>query len=513
MSRNLAEGNGFVYNVGERVCASTCPLHTLIVAGVYRLLGNMYWSALFCNLVESALAVFLLLRFYKKDDHAVIFITLAIICNKAFMMYTTSGLENSLLFLLFALMLQRFWKYETFRDRHLFELSFLVGLIATTRMDTTLMAFPILFFAWLRRDRKSGGGGYFSFVPIIAGMVPFVAWILFSTVYYGFPFPNTAYAKLGAGFPLSDYLIRGVSYYTESFPYSPLILAIPLYYIIISGVKKSAKDAAVSVGIILYFAYIVSIGGDFMPGRHFTVPFFVSLWRVFALTRVDMSIAKTKFRFLGTLSPILACVVLFCIVYQSMPVISFLQRTWRVSAQHGEMYWATDRKPNNISWKNYTSIIRVLAALSDGAKDERESLRLTGPEDPLFGKTIDTVLALRDSGVKGDIDDVGAGLMVYYWGKGLYLNDAIALADPLLARMPGVYDKSWVVGHIRHLVPPGYRESVQTGENRIENASLALYYDKIRLITRSENLFAPERLKAIGDINLGKYDYLLAAER
>lgn len=35
MARNLVKGNGFVYNIGERVNVSTCPLFTLFVAGIY----------------------------------------------------------------------------------------------------------------------------------------------------------------------------------------------------------------------------------------------------------------------------------------------------------------------------------------------------------------------------------------------------------------------------------------------------------------------------------------------
>ena len=33
------------------------------------------------------------------------------------------------------------------------------------------------------------------------GMAPLAAWLGFSTFYYGFPFPNTAYAKLNNGSP------------------------------------------------------------------------------------------------------------------------------------------------------------------------------------------------------------------------------------------------------------------------------------------------------------------------
>jgi arabinofuranosyltransferase len=42
----------------------------------------------------------------------------------------------------------------------------------------------------------------------------------------------------------------------------------------------------------------------------------------------------------------------------------------------------------------------------------------------------------------------------------------------------------------------------------LENESLREYYEIIRLITRGP-LFSSERIRAIIDINTGKYDYLI----
>jgi arabinofuranosyltransferase len=115
------------------------------------------------------------------------------------------------------------------------------------------------------------------------------------------------------------------------------------------------------------------------------------------------------------------------------------------------------------------------------------------------------------SGFKGEILDFCGGVLVYYWGGDMYLTDAYGLTDPLLPRLPGIYNRFWRVGHIFRALPSGYRESLQQGKNLLEDPSLAAYYDKILLITRSKDLFSPERLRAIVDINLGKYDYLLDA--
>lgn len=54
-SRNLVEGNGFVFNPGERVQGTTTPLYTLIMAGVEALVEDMLHAG---NLLS---AIFLLL--------------------------------------------------------------------------------------------------------------------------------------------------------------------------------------------------------------------------------------------------------------------------------------------------------------------------------------------------------------------------------------------------------------------------------------------------------------------
>jgi len=83
------------------------------------------------------------------------------------------------------------------------------------------------------------------------------------------------------------------------------------------------------------------------------------------------------------------------------------------------------------------------------------------------------------------------------------------LGDPLLARIPAIYRRNWVSGHLSREIPEGYRETIQSGQNKIVDENLREYYDILSLIARSQDLFAPQRLKAIMDINLGRYDHLI----
>ena len=96
-----------------------------------------------------------------------------------------------------------------------------------------------------------------------------------------------------------------------------------------------------------------------------------------------------------------------------------------------------------------------------------------------------------------------------YYNSDLYLNDWYGLGDPFISKLPGVKEDNWRIGHIWREPPEGYEETIAyEEENLIQNEDISKYYDVIRLITRGP-LFDGSRLKAIIDINLGKYDYLV----
>jgi len=88
------------------------------------------------------------------------------------------------------------------------------------------------------------------------------------------------------------------------------------------------------------------------------------------------------------------------------------------------------------------------------------------------------------------------------FGPYVHLLDECALADPLLARLPAVFNPDWRTGHYRRMIPDGYRESLETSSNQLRDPDLHRFYDRLRLITRSDRLFSRERLYAIVVMNL-----------
>src|SRR5437773_12121993 len=103
---------------------------------------------------------------------------------------------------------------------------------------------------------------------IAIGAMPAVAWTLFSLYYYGFPFPNTAYAKLGAGVPLGERAIQGGRYLLDSasrdYVTLPFVIMSIALGLVRRGPFRSAIDAALACGSLLYLVFVVSMGGDFM---------------------------------------------------------------------------------------------------------------------------------------------------------------------------------------------------------------------------------------------------------
>ena len=64
------------------------------------------------------------------------------------------------------------------------------------------------------------------------------------------------------------------------------------------------------------------------------------------------------------------------------------------------------------------------------------------------------------------------GLDGYMRGPETHILDVMALADPLLARLPAKDMQHWRIGHIERAIPEGYPETLRTGENHITDESI-----------------------------------------
>jgi len=104
-----------------------------------------------------------------------------------------------------------------------------------------------------------------------------VAWECFSLLYFGFPLPNTAYAKLGGGVPRGDLVVQGFVYALDSIALDPVTLMTIAAAVVATVATGLRRDPPIALGIVLSIVYVIAVGGDFMSGRFFAAPLVCSV--------------------------------------------------------------------------------------------------------------------------------------------------------------------------------------------------------------------------------------------
>ncbi|MCK4773389.1 MAG: hypothetical protein KAT30_01335, partial [Candidatus Krumholzibacteria bacterium] len=308
-----------------------------------------------------------------------------------------------------------------------------------------------------------------------AGFLPLVLWLFFSLVYYGFLFPNSAYAKLSTGLGRVVYLGQGMRYMFDAF-YRDTLTLVSILSVAMAGLfLKSAEKRAVAAGLLLYLLYVVWVGGDFMRGRFLTVPL---VGAVGLLLETDL-FTKRRLRF------------------AVLPVVVALGFQNPV--------------PNILAGKS--SYNRVNKTMYHGITDERlyylenVSLFFGKPLSQQAGHDMSALRERQSIEVTRVKYTFTAGIAGLNAGPGTYLIDQWALGDALLARLP-MLENRWRIGHFPRVAPAGYVLSLVTGENHVRDEKIHQYYDHLRRITRGP-VFNLRRLKTIVAMNLGRYDSLV----
>ena len=470
---NFINGYGLTWNPGERVQAYTHPLWMFLLSGLYAITHEAYFTTLALSCTLSLAAVILVSRTFTDDLLSLSMGLVILSLSPAFVEYATSGLEIPLTYFLLTLFLILYFNFyeqpsKTSNDRRVFVLGLITSLALVNRLDTGLFYLPALFWILIRQR------SWRIFWLLVASSFPILLWEGFSLVYYGFLFPNTAYAKLNTGIPISDLLRQGWYYFGNIFTWDPLTLFTILAGMVLAFAKGKRGEKAIASGILLSLLYILYIGGDFMSGRFFAAPLLVS---VILLGRFLPKIPKAG------KTAILGAVILLGFIAHSPTQLN------------------TPKSPKT-------------AIGPDGIADERGyyfnesgliNIDLHAPIIPNHPWARDG-LALKAKG--GVSVQFSIGYLGYFAGPGVHIIDLYGLADPLLARLPIPDLKDWRIGHFTREVPEGYVETLETGTNLLKDPDLAEYYNKLKLITTGE-IFDPERLKTILEINLGSYDALI----
>ncbi len=480
---NWIHGYGLVFNIGERVQTFTHPLWLFLQSLLYLLtrlfdppfgLNKLFFGNIIISLSLSILTITLFAFKLARSTQMAIVGILTLTLSKAYIDYSTSGLENPLNHFLILCFLGLFLFKKEGEPHNVIGLSFLICLATLNRMDTVLIYFPTLLLIIWKSSQKLK-----TILSILVGMVPVIIWELFSIFYYGTPFPNTAIAKLNTGIDKVVLLKQGVYYYLNSLHLDTVTLTVVVFALVITIVSKDMQRIAVAIGIGLYLCYILYIGGDFMSGRYFSLPLLAA---VILLSTLDL---KSLPLFGGSLILVLAIGLL--------PFITTMERR----PTYGE------NRENNLVFLDSHKIAdeRLIYEERTGllAAIKRNSPRIVYSQDAWqYSATYP-----RKVNVYGPV-----GINGLRDGPNIHVIDKNGLADPLMARLPLEDTQNWRIGHFHHILPDGYVETLSSGMNMIRDADIALYHDKLSFVVKGP-IWDLDRILEIWKLNTRKYDYLI----
>lgn len=453
---NFIHGYGPSYNIDERVQAYTHPLWFFVISGLSALNANVFTATFILSISISLITFWLLLTKITTNARQGIIVASGLMLSKAFVDFSTSGLENPLSHLLLVILVMLALSITSQKSRAaLAGYFFSCALLYLNRPDLSLLILPLTLWVIV----KNSSTPFALARSLLFGIIPVGLWIAFSLYYYGFLFPNTAYAKLGTGIPMAEQIHQGCLYLIDSLHRDPLTLAMILLGIIVGACTTAALDRCLSLGIILYLIYIISIGGDFMAGRFLTAPLLVAA----------IQIARAKWSSVQLL------------------VITFGIGVIGITHIHATLF----------SGPSYNNRM-----FTNGIADERgfyfQHFGLLSKERKIF---LNPDWSMRDQGVQVRICGGlgGEGVSV---GPGIHVLDTCALVDPLLSHLPAQYNPHWRIGHFIRQVPENYLKSIALNKNLLTDPNLKAYYDSIRKVTRSE-LNDKSRWSEIMRLNFG----------
>lgn len=214
-AQNILDGNGFVYNPGERVMGTTTPLYTMLMVLSGWLTGGsdapFEWLALIWNTAADALSCLLLLRLGRHLGAGT-----AGICAAAAwaiapfsVTFAIGGLETSLYVLLLTA------TALAWQEKRSTSAALCAVLALLTRPDALILVVPLLLDRLVRVWRKEQP---LKLTELAVFLLPALAWLIFSSLYFGSPIPHSVTAKTAAYHLSSEEgLVRLLQHYATLF--------------------------------------------------------------------------------------------------------------------------------------------------------------------------------------------------------------------------------------------------------------------------------------------------------
>ncbi|HJO25421.1 MAG: hypothetical protein QF890_09945 [Myxococcota bacterium] len=273
--RHLAAGRGLVWNLGEPPVEGYTNFLWVLLSAAFDAIGVDVPTAARAVGVLAAFATLALVARaarvglgWSRGASLVPVGLLAV--SGCFAAWADAGLETSLFALLVMLALFHAARFAAdARSADAIALAAAVLLAALTRPEGVLVAVLAAPFAALGGKRR----GVLVSALGVAGLL-FAGYFAWRWSYFGYPLPNTYYAKTGGGIAQAGRGARYVGYFLLHFglPWLPaLLLAIPRLRVDPAWRRHPLLPACAVVSLV-WTASVVALGGDYMAFYRFFVP-------------------------------------------------------------------------------------------------------------------------------------------------------------------------------------------------------------------------------------------------
>lgn len=493
---NFVNGYGLTWNVQERVQAYTHPLWVLLLSAFYFFTREIYLTTIFVSAAITLLLAWLIIFKLAANPWQGVATVLLLSLSTTFIDYSTSGLENPLSHLLMVIFVT-LWLRRSESPNKLAWLSLTAALASVNRLDTLLFYLPPLIYEWWQQKDRFRALG-----QMALGFLPLAAWETFSLIYYGFPFPNTYYAKAQNYVPLIQEIWAGLNYFFFTLMFDPITWVVILTAIIVVIWLRQPRGIALAAGILLYLVYILQVGGDFMGGRFLSTAFLASalLISFYVFPRLELRRAW----------PLIPAALLISALAASPPYFlyakNFRTAEWMGVVDERMVYYTTNflriedlHRFNSDPQYNALNKIAFLV---------RSLLRGTAFRTEAEHDWVDLGRELRTQAEKQGklyLPQGANGFTGYYAGPDVYIAHGLAITDGFLARVPPIYNPNWRSGHFMRIIPAGYLEVEAGNQESLDDPILDAYFQEIRLVTQGP-LFSAERWQAIWELNTRDFE-------
>ncbi|MEE9368223.1 MAG: hypothetical protein V3V05_05090 [Pontiella sp.] len=319
-ARNFSAGHGFVYNVGgEAVEGFTSMLWTLLCSGFARIFQSLEIPLILLNVVLGAVTLGACLR---RTEIPLIYILILVAAPAWFAWCQVTLMESGLWCLLITLL-----TLAVAEQRHNTVL-LLLPLLAITRPES------MLWGAWLVLVFSMGKNWKSSLLPFGVLGLSVLALVGFRLWYFGYPVPNTYYAKVSLNGV--ENIRNGLGYLLNYLTSNVVVLAAAIFWLVVlvRGLVRGKTNPDVRTRIALCLlpgiGIPVLVGGDHFGAARFYQP----IWPLLCLLAVgEWDVFSTRMR--REMKWALPCVVLL-LSWLIFPFTAQLKHEFRIAKEGRE---------------------------------------------------------------------------------------------------------------------------------------------------------------------------------